>query len=63
MVAGLTGVTEETAQAIIAYREKNGPFKTLESVVNVEGVEYDFLNINRDYLHLGGKDKPAEVGS
>ena len=57
-VTNLTGVTEETAQAIIDYRNTNGPFPALESVLNVEGIERDFLNINKDYLHVGGMDAP-----
>ena len=49
----LIGVTSETAQSIVEYREKNGEFKSIEDVLKVEGIERDFLNINRDYLHLG----------
>ncbi len=50
----LIGVTEGTAKSIIEYREKHGDFKTVEEVLNVEGIERDFLNINRDQLHVGG---------
>ena len=53
MERDLIGVTKETAQAIVEYRKNNGPFKSIEEVTKVEGVERDFLNINRDYLHLG----------
>ena len=49
----LIGVTEETARAIVQYRKNNGLFESLDDVLNVNGVERDFLNINRYYLHLG----------
>ena len=53
MMRDLTGVTKSVAQDIVEYREENGPFTTLEDVVEVEGIGWDFLNINRDYLSLG----------
>ena len=33
------GLTEKDAQAIVAYREKNGDFKTLDQVKGVPGVD------------------------
>ena len=49
----LIGVTSETASSIVQHRKENGKFESLEDVLKVEGVERDFLNINKDYLHLG----------
>jgi len=34
----LNGVGEKTAQAIVEYREANGPFKSLDDLKNVKGV-------------------------
>lgn len=62
MERDLIGVTRETAQAIVEYRQEHGPFKSLDGVLNVEGVGRDFLNINRDYLHLGD-DPRAKANS
>ena len=46
----LTGVTEELARAIVAYRQKHGDFKNIEDLELVEGIRYDTLNINRDVI-------------
>lgn len=34
----LPGVGEKTAEAIISYREKNGPFQSIDDIVNVSGI-------------------------
>ena len=34
----LKGIGEKTAQAIIAYRQKNGPFKAIEDIKKVKGI-------------------------
>ncbi|MBP3892055.1 MAG: helix-hairpin-helix domain-containing protein [Solobacterium sp.] len=34
----LIGIGEKTAEAIIAYREKNGYFQSLEELLNVKGI-------------------------
>lgn len=46
----LTGVTEEIADNIVTYREKNGTFNKLEEMENVQGIGYDTLNINRNNI-------------
>ena len=37
-LTSLKGIGEKTAQAIIEYRQKNGPFKTIEDIKNVKGI-------------------------
>ncbi|RLA94334.1 MAG: hypothetical protein DRG25_02750 [Deltaproteobacteria bacterium] len=37
-LATLKGVGEKIAQAIIEYREANGPFKSIEDIKNVKGI-------------------------
>jgi len=37
-LAGLPGVGEATASKIVAYREHNGGFKTVEDLMNVKGI-------------------------
>jgi competence protein ComEA len=39
----LLDIPEELAQAIVDYREKNGPFKRAEDLLKVPGMTQDFL--------------------
>lgn len=48
----LKGVGERKAQAIVAWRTKNGGFKKVEQIVNVKGIGQSFLEKNRKYLVL-----------
>ncbi len=34
----LNGIGESTAKRIIEYREQNGPFKTIENIMDVSGI-------------------------
>jgi competence protein ComEA len=48
------GVGERRAEAIIAWREKNGPFKSVEQLMEVEGIGQATLDANKDLLTVGG---------
>ena len=37
-LTSLKGIGEKTAQSIIEYRQKNGPFKAIEDIKNLKGI-------------------------
>ena len=51
-MSAITGVGEKRAEAIIAYREQNGPFKSIEELVEVRGVSASIVEANMDNLSL-----------
>ena len=45
-IASLPGIGPKTAELVVQYRTKNGPFKKIEEVMNVRGIgEKSFLKI------------------
>jgi competence protein ComEA len=45
-LTALPGIGERTAKQIIEYRQKNGPFKKAEDLMNVKGIgEKSFLRL------------------
>jgi competence protein ComEA len=45
-IAALPGIGPKTADLVVQYRVKNGPFKKIEEIMNVRGVgEKSFLKI------------------
>jgi competence protein ComEA len=49
----LPGIGAKTAALIVEYRQKNGPFKKIEELMNVRGVgEKNFLKL-KDQINVG----------
>jgi competence protein ComEA len=58
LAKALNGVGPAKARAIVAYRDKNGPFKTVDQLALVEGISQKLIERNRADIKLGG-DKPG----
>jgi comEA protein len=61
---GLPGIGAKTAALIVEYRQKNGPFKKIEELMNVRGVgEKNFLKL-KDQVSVGNAkadhDQPSQ---
>jgi len=50
----LPGIGEKRARDIVAYREENGPFRTVDDLVDVPGIGQGILSGLRDYATVGG---------
>ncbi|MDF9902691.1 UNVERIFIED_ORG: competence protein ComEA [Pseudomonas reinekei] len=48
----LTGVGEAKAQAIVAYRESNGAFASVDELLEVKGIGKAVLDRNRDRIEV-----------
>ncbi len=51
----LPGIGEVFAQRILTYREKNGPFESLDDLGNVPGIGPGRLEELKEYLIIGGQ--------
>ncbi len=50
----LVNIGPSKAQAIVAHREANGPYKSLEQLAKVKGIGLKTVEKNRDRIQLGG---------
>jgi competence protein ComEA len=61
LAEGLEGVGLSKAEAIVAYREQHGPFRSVEQLDKVKGIGKKTVERNRDNIVLG--DAPAKVAA
>lgn len=52
LAEALNGVGQARAEAIVAYREENGPFTHIDELVNVRGIGLATVDRNRDLILL-----------
>ncbi len=55
----LQGIGPKKAAAIVADRNKNGPFKSLDDLTRVKGISAKTVESNRANMSLGGGSKNA----
>ncbi len=55
--AALQGVGPKKAEAIVADRNKNGSFKTLDDLTRVKGISAKIVEVNRANMTLSGGGK------
>jgi competence protein ComEA len=48
----LSGIGEAKAKAIVAYRESNGPFASVDELLEVKGIGKAILDRNREKLEV-----------
>ena len=53
----LVNIGPSKAEAIVAHREANGPYKSLEQLAKVKGIGLKTVEKNRDRIQLGGGAK------
>lgn len=49
----IKGIGEKKAEAIVAFREKNGPFKSVDDLAQVRGIGAATVEKNRENLTTG----------
>jgi len=63
IATSLDGIGLGKAQAIVAYRDAHGPFKSVDDLGNVKGVGAKTLERNRDAIRLHGGASDAKTAT
>jgi competence protein ComEA len=57
LAKALNGIGPAKAKAIVSYRDKNGPFKSVDQLAMVDGITQKLIDKNRADIKLGAADK------
>jgi competence protein ComEA len=57
----LEGIGLAKAQAIVAHRDKHGPFRSVDDLGRVKGIGRKTLDRNRDAIRLDGRASAART--
>jgi competence protein ComEA len=63
LAKALNGVGPAKAKAIVSYREKNGPFKSVDQLAMVEGITQKLIDKNRADIRLGSEKGAEKSGA
>lgn len=63
IAANLKGVGQSKAEAIVAYREKNGAFKSVDDLAKVKGIGEKTVAANREFILVEGGSVKSKPGS
>jgi len=61
LAKALNGIGPAKAKAIVSYRDKNGPFKTVDQLAMVEGITQKLIDKNRADIKLGAEKTQASA--
>lgn len=59
----INGIGDAKAKAIVEYREKSGPFKSVDDLENVKGIGDKLLAALRPQITVGGEAAPPAPGA
>jgi len=62
-LAQLPGIGEELARRIVTYREENGPFKTVEELMDISGIGEGKFEALSDRITVDGEVQNEDLGS
>ncbi|HVX05739.1 MAG TPA: ComEA family DNA-binding protein [Rhodanobacteraceae bacterium] len=63
IATSLDGIGLSKAQAIVAYRDAHGPFKSVDDLGNVKGIGAKTLDRNRDAIRFSGGAAPSKAAA
>jgi competence protein ComEA len=58
LASGMVGIGPAKAEAIVAYRDAHGPFKTVDDLLQIKGIGAATLDKNRDRLTAASASAP-----